>query len=360
MFNGIKKIFRRKRSSGGGAQSRILNSWEQYLIATNVKTNICVGSDKKFLLFRYDWHIPIFNGFINYGDYVQTHAVHSALNRLFSCDFTFYDRDNLSFYQEQEDEFAPLCVMQGWFSHSLNFFPSDHIHPVWIGTHFERETQKIIQKALVINPNYFKYPVGCRDLSTLNFLRAERIPAYFSRCLTLTLPVRQQKDSQSTVYLVNLPEEIKKFLPKQLVESACEINQRWVNSQGESWQISYHKAVQLLEKYRDNAKLVVTSALHCAAPCIAMGIPVILISLDPAENATRFSALSGIKHFYTIDDLKHRKINFDVNAIDIEELKVAMLKNLKLSIDQELERDISVGELRDVRDYIANFSVNEN
>ena len=49
---------------------------------------------------------------------------------------------------------------------------------------------------------------------------------------------------------------------------------------------------------------MITSALHCAAPCVAMGIPVLLISLNPAENANRFSALSGIVESKTLEDLK--------------------------------------------------------
>ena len=53
----------------------------------------------------------------------------------------------------------------------------------------------------------------------------------------------------------------------------------------------YEATSELLERYRNEARLVITRALHCAAPCTAMGIPAVLIAKDPKENMTRLLPL---------------------------------------------------------------------
>jgi hypothetical protein len=45
-------------------------------------------------------------------------------------------------------------------------------------------------------------------------------------------------------------------------------------------------AQDLIEFYRDNARLIITTRLHCALPCIAMGIPVVFFG-DPTDFRTR-------------------------------------------------------------------------
>jgi hypothetical protein len=44
-------------------------------------------------------------------------------------------------------------------------------------------------------------------------------------------------------------------------------------------------ARDLIEFYRDNGRLVITTRLHCALPCIAMGIPVVFFG-DPTDFRT--------------------------------------------------------------------------
>lgn len=86
-----------------------------------------------------------------------------------------------------------------------------------------------------------------------------------------------------------------------------------------------------------------------------MGIPVLLISLNPAENANRFSALSGIVESKTLEDLKKASFNYEIRSANIEDLKNAMLKNLLLTVRKSVGFDVSDSELRDIREYIANF-----
>lgn len=248
-----------------------------------------------------------------------------------------------------------MCY-QGWFSHTLNFFPSEDIHPVWIGTHFDLAIQKFIQQALVINPRYFQEGIGCRDLYTLKFLRNLGCSAYFSRCLTLTIPKRVGANITDKVYFVDVPDSAIRLFPNQILERAVIKKQKWIKVGNEAWEVTYSRAKDILEDLR-KASLVITSALHCAAPCVAMGIPVLLISLNPAENANRFSALSGIVESKTLEDLKKASFNYEIRSANIEDLKNAMLKNLLLTVRKSVGFDVSDSELRDIREYIANFKI---
>lgn len=312
-----------------------------------------------FLLFNYFLHIPMFSGRINMGDYVQTIAVKQILDTLYQSDYIWYDRDSISCFKLPASDVNKIvcCIMQGWFSYSYNFLPSSDILPVWIGTHFTSNTQSFIRKVLVVNPNYFSSPVGCRDLFTLNFCRKNHINSYFSRCLTLTYPSRDHNIQANKVYIVDVPDSIIKYIPKNIRNDAILCNQKNVYVHNEYWTESLKRTQNQLNEYKKNARLVITTALHCACPCIAMGIPVILIAENPIENSSRFSALSGILNPILITELKENKINWDPEPIDISELKKAMIKNVLMTVDEVLNMRQENKETRDVRDFIENFRI---
>ena len=90
-----------------------------------------------------------------------------------------------------------------------------------------------------------------------------------------------------------------------------------------------------------------------------MGIPVVLLTDNEQENERRFSSLNGILHFYTFNELRDHLVNFDPPVVEIESLKEAIRENLKLSIKRELNEFVSVGEFRDVRDFITYYNAKE-
>ena len=121
--------------------------------------------------------------------------------------------------------------------------------------------------------------------------------------------------------------------------------------------VRFKHLLQDYESYKKEARLVVTTALHCATPCIAMGIPVVLIATDIPENTQRFSSLTGLLKIYSFEDLKTGKINFDLGreSQDFESLKFAMKENLKLSICQSMGLDVPKKELAELRKYIESY-----
>ena len=261
-----------------------------------------------FILFNYLKIFALFNE-SNLGDYIQTISVKKALESLYGQDLKFeqFDRDNLFYYKRQDGASAnpPVCVMQGWFSHTFAFLPNKDILPVYVGSHLTRAVQNFVINLLALDPRYFAgFEVGCRDLSTLDFCRRFKIGSYFSRCLTLTLPRRKDDPKNGRIFIVDMPDKLLRIIPKSIRANAVSIPQKALKLSGEIEDELIRSACGLLERFKSEASLVITTALHCASPCIAMGIPVVLIAENPDENMKRFSSLDGILRIYTKEDLE--------------------------------------------------------
>ncbi len=246
--------------------------------------------------------------------------------------------------------------MQGWFAHSYHFLPPRNILPIFVGTHFTEHIQKYLLYLLACYPRYFdNKTIGCRDLYTLEFCQKLGLKSYFSRCLTLTLPKRTPNPSQNKVFFVGLDDKFLPFIPRDIKAKAEHINQQGYMPDTLISAHFFDTAKTLLMRYKNEARLIITSALHCASPCVAMGIPVIFCRQND-EQLTRFSTLSGILPLYTIDDFKNNRVNFAPNAPNIEPLKSAMIENLRLSICESRGESVDLAKLNEFREFIANFS----
>ena len=312
-----------------------------------------------FLLFRYNYLNALNEWGVNLGDYVQTLATQHVINTIFNnITFKYWDRDNLSNYSGEE----VFTVMQGWFSHSSDYLPNDKILPVFIGTHITTAKREEFIRFVTCNYEYFKdITFGCRDTSTLKFMQNLGLKSYLSRCLTLTLPKRKIKETQNKVYIVDIPSDMLKYIPQAIRDNAIYRTQRSIDGNQEtSFYINsepryMEQTSKLLQEYRDNAKLIITSALHCASPGIAMGIPTILIDFEDRND--RFGSLNNIFKINTKEDLINGKINFQPTPVDIEELKQLMINNVELSIKQSFGENIDNKKLNTIREQIANYKI---
>lgn len=293
------------------------------------------GGVANFLLFNYT-----ILGRVNLGDYIQTIAVHNALNELYeNYNVDFFNRDTLSYFSINDSKLSnnPICIMQGYFANKNLWLPNKSILSIFVGTHFNGSTIDYLRHFLSYRPAYFSNKkIGCRDLWTLEHCKKLGLDAYLSRCLTLTLPKRNTQ-SHSKVFLTEIPDAWLQYIPSDIISNSESISQRTVSLN--SWDTAdYYKAAEeLLQKYKNEASMVITTALHCAAPCVAMGIPVVLIAAKPKENMSRFTALNNIIPIYTAQDLYEGKIDFNPKEPNIEDLKKMMLENLKFSILESLQ-----------------------
>jgi len=252
----------------------------------------------------------------NIGDNVQSLAARQYLPKVDS----FINREVMADFSGPETQ----LILNGWFTHNpSNWVPSPAIKPLFVSFHLNSSAadRMLSEKGI----NYFKQhaPIGCRDRHSVRVLESHGIPAYFSGCLTLTLSgYRNPNPTREKCYIVdplfNFPEwpnlfasplrmlrGLRKGDParilkkKQLLKQifAPEFYQSALHkkhvlpSAGVTDEAQFSLAESYLRDYAD-AKLVVTSRIHCALPCLAMGVPVIFINaFDDYVDSCRFDGL---------------------------------------------------------------------
>jgi len=219
----------------------------------------------------------------NLGDQIQSLAAEQFLPNIDKK----FDRDTLKNVSEKDKY---MIILNGWFSHSPKSClpPSDSILPIFYGFHITDSNGTAKYFLSGKNIAYFKQhePVGCRDKRTMELLANKGIKAFYSKCLTLTFPKRKREPENGKVFIVDA-DQIP--IPKRIRKKAIKITHLVSGFYGE--EIKYLIAKKLLELYRDKARLIITTRLHCALPCVAMGIPVIFFG-DPDDY--RVSILKDI------------------------------------------------------------------
>ncbi len=128
-------------------------------------------------------------------------------------------------------------------------------------------------------------PIGTRDEATAEFLRSIGVKAQTTHCMTLTFPERGTPPKDGKVFLVDADSIA---VPRRLRAGAVKMSHA-VAPIGHEVTLPYGQ--RLLDVYRETASLVITTRLHAALPCIAMGIPVIYFG---SKSETRTSIISAV------------------------------------------------------------------
>jgi hypothetical protein len=216
----------------------------------------------------------------NLGDDIQSLAVGQHLSTVDG----YIDRD----FPPREPSEPFTVVMQGWFTKNFSVFPyPDHIQPIWMGFHLGAHASSMLADRAVYDYLNRQPSIGCRDQPTVERLQRAGITAHLTGCMTTTFPLRKREPKDGKVFLVDtmgvpLPPHIREANPIRVTHEGA----RW-------WPhpVRRQLARALLDTYRDEARLVVTTRLHCALPCVAMGIPVIFVG-DPTDD--RLEPISGL------------------------------------------------------------------
>ncbi len=222
----------------------------------------------------------VYKDSFNLGDDIQSYAAEQYLPH---TDYII-DRENLDAFYTQEGERAGV-IMAGWYLyHHLNWPPSPFIRPLPVSMHFDTFYSRVAGEKLTRNFVLEDYgaawliengPVGCRDYNSKKLLEQFGIPAYFSGCLTLTIRPFEKADLHGRICLVDIPEDVKSFVQKNTKKEVMELTHA-VNMAALSWEKRREIVKDRLRLYQ-GASLVVTTRLHAALPCMALGTPVLLI-----------------------------------------------------------------------------------
>lgn len=171
--------------------------------------------------------------------------------------------------------------------------------------------------------------------------RESGINAFYSKCLTLTFPKRSSEHKDGWNILVDaqhLP------IPNHILEESMSVSHKVPNNLPEKVKFIYARYLPNL--YKENAKLMITTRLHCALPCIAMGIPVVFfgdesnhrivllkdvgLKINHIAIKNKTSYASEIEKDEKFDyELFQKKVNWNAKPLDFEKEKSEMIKTFK-------------------------------
>jgi len=208
----------------------------------------------------------------NLGDDIQTLAALQFMGE----DVTFVPRDQLGLVTD-----PGKVLLNGWWSHDpASSFPPK-IDALPISMHLCQKFRDEVKDLswFATRKTY------ARDIDTANWLRSLGFDAEFIGCLSLTFPVANVERRTKLLFVDtrHAPSSRCSFMLTHLDPVNLEL----------PYVIRHREARQLLDLYAQ-ADLVITSRLHCALPCVAMGVPVVCIT---KEDDPRFT---GMQRFITI------------------------------------------------------------
>ena len=289
----------------------------------------------------------------NIGDNLQFMSIdylYSCIDGINVADIIQIPYSELSTWKSDDGEkvFLPINFpFVEYFEKGLCGLFSEDIIPIFLGLTYLKPY--LSQDEIEYLKRY--EPIGCRDEYTYNTMQKYGIKAWLNGCMTLTSFHRRQKlaDSIGKVYLVDVPEEIERRLPQSIISNA-EKRTQLKRKEPNDCNINEYVSTRMRE-YKENAKLMITTRLHCAVPCISMGIPVILIL---PKVAYRFSWVERILPIYLPDEIG--KIDWKVGvSSEVEKIKEVVLENaINIIKLRSNNRVIQMNKCNDISAFYSN------
>ena len=249
----------------------------------------------------------------NLGDFIQSLAARKFLPKVDQ----YIDREKLD--EARASKRKPLkLIMNGWFCHRPDKWPPpEFIEPLLISFHITNNPEPgsgvRAREEFARMPEVLRYlrrngPVGARDLDTLAWLRSHDVEGYYSGCLTLTLD-RPAVARETFIALNEVPDAIATRVERTTNRPIVRTTHEDRVTMGSVARLS--RAAALMETYA-SAACVVTTRLHGALPCLAMGTPVLLI--DAAWDQSRFSGLNELVHHCSVDQFIAGEVEYDFDS----------------------------------------------
>lgn len=257
----------------------------------------------------------------NIGDDIQTFAAARLLPEL----TYFLDRERLDSFVTEDGEPAAV-VMSAWYMwHKWNWPPSKYIMPLYVGMHYtdnelaQQDGSPVKTEFLTgIGKEHFDAysPIGCRDTYTERTFKELGIDAYFSGCITLTLPKMPiVKPEREYVCCVDVSKAAAEHTRKLLEGTGIELREithyKDYRNSDATWEERVKNVTDLLTVYQ-NAKCVVTRRLHCALPCLAMGVPVLTLNNEKAGADIRFEPYYDWLHNCSREEYISGEYDYDI------------------------------------------------
>lgn len=282
--------------------------------------------------------------FINIGDEFQALAILRIYQKMGikDADIIYIDYNDIKNYKG-EYVLLPICINLQ-LDYDILPLPSNII-PCFIGLSFFAQGQ------IPFNVEEYlkKYqPIGCRDEQTLSLLRKYNIDAYLAGCITATLDRRDSSCHGDTIYCIDLSDEIFEKIPKSVFENYRVKRYSHIFVGDRYMDCRYNMLIgkKLLEEYKEQGRLIITSRLHALSPCMAMGLPVIGLFTNISP---RMAWIDKFIKLHTIEDIND--IDWNGNVINYESIKSKMINNIIHRIEETYQR---YNDLLDISWFLEN------
>jgi hypothetical protein len=275
----------------------------------------------------------------NLGDYIQILACLRLLEKLDLRPSIYLDRDTeLAGAPALESSSGPVLLpLNGWFKRTTgadpHWPPHERIIPIFVGFHIRPHQCPALLEQPSIDYMRAHGPVGCRDLFTMHALAEKGVATYLSHCLSLTFPRRSPEQIGDSVIVASRDREILDLLPSEYRADHVYVNHYTIR---DGFPAYVAEANNLLTFYRTRARVVVTTFLHCALPCIAMGIPVVVFLPRPqydfqtTSDEERFSGLMEIAPVHRFGAAAN--LDWSPRPLEVEGLKKSILLDFRKRI----------------------------
>ena len=229
-------------------------------------------------------------------------------------------------------------VVQGHFGrqYDMGFMHNSNIHPIFIG--FALKDSFLTDDEV----RYFKKyePILCRDELTKNTLISYGVEAYLTGCLSVAFPKREESTTgkRDKYYFVDVKKQFLELIPENIKKNAVYTSQNLYMDEVsiDSMEQGDQMASKLMEEYRENAKMVITSRLHCMTPCMAMGIPTIAVGNNFSH---RYSFVDAFLESYDEEQFARYDWSIPREKTDVEEVKDLLLCVGKSMLAQNPDMD---------------------
>ena len=281
---------------------------------------------RRLMVYGYEHDHDLTN--VNLGDYIQSIAANQFMRTL--SRESYFSRDNMEVLRQND-----FAILNGWYrinekAHLLRF--PVNVLPVSIHVSNPEATEDIRKVIAEWEINGDGGDWLQRSIHS-QFIEKMGFNSYFSSCLTTTLfyqfgraPFEEREgvvfcdvDLENMFPVRHVYHFSKMFRRRKVEKLLNEIVAPYKNEFFEkvshscsvlmSHENRFALASDLLRKY-SRAKLVVTSRIHCALPCVAMGTPVIL--LVRRYDQLRYPGIDQFLNRIYLDS--HDKLVVDVNS----------------------------------------------
>ena len=287
-------------------------------------------------------HLLGYGPSLNLGDEVQTLASQNVLSKLGHKFGGLVDRD------EPRPKRGITLLVNGYIllDSVLKLAQYKNIKPIFSNLHIPDHFAKLSSENVAkLAPHQ---PIGCRDESTEWKLSNSGLDAFFNYCPTLTFDRRKKTPRKFRVFLVDIDPVFK--LPKEFDKhEKVYLSQFCLNYK---YKTKMAMAQDTLDMYREQAGLVITGRLHCALPCVAMGIPVIfLFGGKEPERIQLAKKVLPIYRYYSSKRYKRLDLLY-IRWATVDVMSGLLWKTINSRMMQEIDWQPKAPDIEDIKENI--------